>query len=442
MPKNYNGVARNKVFLFIFILGFVMRAVSFFCFYYLSDKDLNDMDEKLWIAISQYMAKGLNPYGQSYSMDVMDLHGDNANKESFFQYPPFILIAYTPTLIWPFSPSIGASDFMPAFAIIGFLASIFIFYRLYREGYRITAFFFWVVVAPFSSLLDYSTFIALPLLLLTVAIISREKPLLSALSIGLGVASYTYLAIPALFLLVYNWKRGKDRLQRFIIGLVPSIVIVLFFFFLNPATFVHDIFISQATNQPANFLYPYYSTPGVSNYWWMHIFSLPPYINTIYNSMIDPSVKLSMPYLTESLTIAAICFAIFLLFKLWRKCNERNLVLFSFLSLLALVLVSSKGFPHYVVYPLMLFGIYFEVRMKQSITRKETLIPVPSYVPCERNVEFPVVREYPLQSIQTLSSPSREKAFKSIKSDRKITMLLRMKIASYLNSTKHKRNPL
>ncbi len=381
MYRSFKDVIKARHFLVFLGLGLVLRIGFLSGFYYLFDKDMNDMNEKVWIALSQYAAKGINPYGQSYSMNVMDLSGDNANREDFFQYPPFTLVAFAPTLLWPFPQSYGPTNFMPAFCIISVLASLYVFYRLFKEGYRHSAFVFWVLLAPLVTIFDFTTFTSVPLLLLVLAFVNKEKPVTSGLFMGLGIASYTYLAIPALFLFVFNAKGGFENLKKFVMGLTPAIALVAFFFVLSPSAFIHDIFVSQATNKPANFLYPNYSVPGGPNYWWMHVYSLPPYINTLYNSIVDPTQKLSVPNLTLVLTIVALCVTAFFLVRLARDTDGRKFVFYSFVSLLVLTGFSAKGFPHYLLFPLVHMAFILDPAAKKALKRKEALAPVPFFIP-------------------------------------------------------------
>jgi hypothetical protein len=394
MYNTIKNVIKSRHFLLIFSIGLILRIGFLFGFYYLSDKDMNDMNEKVWIALSRYVAHGINPYGQTYSMNVMDLSGDNANKEAFFQYPPFSLVALAPTLLWPFSPSYGPTNFMPAFCIMSVLASIMIFYILFQRGYKHSAFVFWIVMAPLITIFDFSTFTSLPLLLLVLALINKDKPLQSGIFIGLGIATYTYLAIPALFLLLYNMKGGPARFRKFFIGLTPAIAIVLFFFLLNPPVFINDIFVSQATNKPANFLYPSYSIPGGPSYWWMHVYSLTPYINTLYNAIIDPSRRLQFPNLTLSLTIAALSVTVFLLYRLAKDSDGRKVVFYSFVSLFILTIVSAKGFPHYLLFPLVHLAFFLDPVTRRIVRKKEPVVRIPAYIPQNEQIAALESRSY------------------------------------------------
>ncbi|MHA1309425.1 MAG: hypothetical protein ACTSQO_00730 [Candidatus Helarchaeota archaeon] len=356
---------RLKSGLLIFIIGTLMR-FGFLVFYYFTvNLDWCDMNEKVLLALN-YLINGIDPYGQSYQMPVLDI----INKENYFQYPPLTIIIHLPVLLWPGQPSIGQIDFYPAFFILHFIVDIYVFYRFWKGGYYGTAIGQWIITAPLFAMLDFSNFISIPMLFLVLTYLNLDNPTKSALYISLGTITYTYLAIPALFFFIYHFKKNKlAGLKRFIIGLIPAIIIIIPFLVWNPVTFIHDIFISQGTRVSGNFLHPYNNILGENTYWFLHVCSIPPYLNTIYNLIVDPSIPLSIPHLTTVLTGLALLLTFYYLYKFWKKPYRGKLVYWSFLMTLAFILASPSGYAHIMIIPIIILVFVFDLRKEISIEK-------------------------------------------------------------------------
>ncbi|TFF86739.1 MAG: hypothetical protein EU551_00665 [Promethearchaeota archaeon] len=357
---------RLKAFLIIFVLGMLMRFLVLTYYFSVVYVDWNDMNEKVWLAILNLIS-GINPYGQEYTMEVLNLVGGNANTEPWFQYPPLALLIHLPALIWPGPSSIGVMDFMPAFMLIHLIMDFYMYYRLYKAGYHWSAAAIWTLAGALFIALDFITFISVPLMFLILAYLNMDKSFKSALYIGLGVATYTYLALPALFFLIYHFKKSKWKgLIKFIVGLIPAVLIILPFLLWDPSIFVHDILLSQsARNTAGNFLFPKYG----SDWWWLHLYSITPYINSLYNIIVDPSQPLYIENLTTVLTGLAFLFCIYYLYKFYKKPYRGKLVYWSCLALLAVTIVSAAGFFYYLLLPIII--LIFLIDLRKEITVEE-----------------------------------------------------------------------
>ncbi|MHA1269028.1 MAG: hypothetical protein ACTSPY_04510 [Candidatus Helarchaeota archaeon] len=344
--KFNNWLTENhlKSFIIIFSCGLIIRLLSLWAFLALGTQDWNDMNEKVWIALHDYLLNGINPYGQTYEMPILDI----TNIEDFYQYPPLSLVIHSPTLLWPGNASYFAVDFMPAFFIIHFIADFYMFYRIWNAKYYGSAIGLWVLAGPLFVLFDFITFISLPMLFIILAYLNIDKIKRSVLYISLGFAIYTYLIIPALFFLFYYIKKNKwSGLKNYILGFIPAIVVIAPFLIWSPSVFLKDILLSQGTRVSGNFIHPTYG----ASYWWTHLFSIPPYINTIYNLMIDPNTPLSIPYLTTALLGIVLLISFIYLIKLYKNPLQSKLIDYSFWMMLAVTLIAPSGFLGYLFLP-------------------------------------------------------------------------------------------
>ncbi|MHA1231545.1 MAG: hypothetical protein ACTSPQ_12940 [Candidatus Helarchaeota archaeon] len=340
----------KKYFIIIFIVGLVVRIVSLWGFLAFGTGDWNDMNEKVWIALNTYLINGINPYGQIYKMPILDI----TNIENFYQYPPLSFIIHAPALLWPGPASYFEVDFMPVFFIIHFIIDFYMFYRLWKVKFNGSAITLWLLAGPLMVLFDFITFISVPMFFILLAYLNMDKPKRSAFYISCGVSVYTYLGIPALFLLTYFIKKQRwNGIKNFIIGAIPAILTILPFLIWDPKAFLSDIFMSQGTRVSGNFIHPTYG----DSYWWTHLFSIPPYINTIYNLLVDPSIPLSLPYLTPILLGIVILFVLYFLIKLYLKPSVDRLIDYSFWTILIFILIAPSGFLGYMFLPFILLSI-------------------------------------------------------------------------------------
>jgi len=341
-----------------------MRLLVLLHYFNVVSADWNDMNEKIWLGL-MYLLNGVNPYGQEYRMEVLELVEPNPNVEGWFQYPPFALIMHIPVLLWPGPPRIGVMDFMPGFFIYHYIIDFYLFYRMFKAGYHWSATAMWLFAGALFVALDFITFMTPVLLFLTLAFLNIDKPKKAALYIGLGTTLYTYLGVIALFFLVYHFRKSKfNGLKNFIIGLIPAIIVVLPFLIWDPKTFVYDIILSQsARNTAGNFLFPKYG----KQWWWLHLFSITPYINSLYNLIVDPTRPMYINNLTTVLTGLAILYIFYQLYKFYKKPYRGKFLYYCFFSLLAIILVSAAGFFYYLLIPIFILVFLFDLRKEINV---------------------------------------------------------------------------
>ena len=357
---------RLKAFLIIFILGMLMRFLVLLHYFSIADLDWNDMNEKVWLAIN-YLINGINPYGQEYRMEVLHLVEPNPNVENWYQYPPLSFIIHLPVLLFPGPQSIGIMDFMPGFFILHLCMDFYMYYRLFKAGYHWSAAAVWCLAGALFIALDFVTFISVPLMFLVLAYLNMDNAFKSSLYIGLGVATYTYLAIPALFFFVYHVKKSKWKgLLKFLLGLIPAILCILPFLLWDSSTFIYDIILSQSSrNTAGNFLFPKYGP----DWWWLHLYSITPYIHSLYNLIVDPTQPMYVNNLTTVLTGLAFLFTFYYLYKFYKKPYRGKLVYWSFMTILAITIVSATGFFYYLLIPI--FILIFLIDLRKEIDVEE-----------------------------------------------------------------------
>ncbi len=355
---------RLKGFIFLFVLGLIMRVLVLWYYFSVAWMDWNDMNEKIWLGLN-YLLNGINPYGQEYRMEVLWLVEPHPNVEPWFQYPPLALLIHLPVVLWPGPYTVGIIDFMPGFFIIHFVMDFYIFYRLYKAGYIWSGGAIWFIAGALFVALDFVTFISVPIFFLILAYLNMDNSFKSALYISLGIATYTYLVIPGLFLFIYHFKKSKwNGFKKFLLGLIPTIICILPFLIWNPSIFIHDIIFSQsARNTAGNFLYPKYG----AGWWWLHLYSITPYINSLYNLIVDPSRPLYINNLTTVLTGLALLFTLYYLYKFYKKPYRGKLLYWSFLTLLTITIVSAAGFFYYLLLPIMILIFLIDLRKEINV---------------------------------------------------------------------------
>jgi Ni,Fe-hydrogenase I cytochrome b subunit len=112
----------------------------------------------------------------------------------------------------------------------------------------------------------------------------------------------------------------------------------------------------------------------------MHICAIPPYLNTIYNLIVDPSTPLAIPHLTLVLTGLALLLTCYYLYKFYKNPYRGKLACYSFLMMLAIVLVSASGYAHIIILPVAILIFAWDLRKE---------IPINEY---RDNYKLPVVR--------------------------------------------------
>lgn len=221
-----------------FWAGIVVRVATLVGFLLFLDiaGDLTDMNELVFLGLANLL-HGICPYGQTYILATYA----GSFVQSYFNYPPFAVLFHLPTLLWLGPQSLGTIQFMPGMFLLHTTFDFILYYRLHQAGHSRAELMLWV--NPGMVFIDIITFVSLPLLLVTLAILNLDNPVRTGLYSSLLAASYQLGVIFLPFILLYQLKRRK--LLNTIVGLLPVVGVVLAFFLWNPTAFINDLLLAQ-----------------------------------------------------------------------------------------------------------------------------------------------------------------------------------------------------
>jgi len=217
--------------------------------------DLTDQNELLFKGLVNFL-HGICPYGQSYSLTTFS----GSFTQDYFNYPPFAILFHIPTFLWLGPQSIGTIDFMPGFFLLHTFFDFIIYYRLHQAGHSRAKLMLWV--NPGMVFLDISTFISLPLLLLTLTLLNLDNPIKSGFYSAMLFACYQLGVIFIPFILIYHYSR--HQLSRTFVSMLPVAAILIIFLLWNPSAYITDLLVAQFGRNPINWsdnnpLSPYYN---------------------------------------------------------------------------------------------------------------------------------------------------------------------------------------
>ena len=227
--------------------GIVVRVATLVGFLLFLDVagDLTDMNELVFLGLTNLL-HGICPYGQTYVLATYA----GSFVQSYFNYPPFAVLFHLPTLLWLGPQSLGTMQFMPGIFLVHTALDFILYYRLHQAGHSRAELMLWV--NPGMVFIDIITFVSLPLLLVTLAILNLDNPVRTGLYSSLLAASYQLGAIFLPFILLYQYKH--HQLTKTIMGLLPVLGVVLAFFLWNPTAFVNDLLLAQLGRGYVNWL--------------------------------------------------------------------------------------------------------------------------------------------------------------------------------------------
>ncbi|NVM02411.1 MAG: hypothetical protein HWN67_08745 [Candidatus Helarchaeota archaeon] len=229
-----------------FIFGLIIRISSIFVLLGLANllNDLNDMNEIVYKGLI-YIGRGINPYGQWYFLKIFNYGYFEGHNQNNFGYGPFMFILYLPTLLWPAEfATIGTMDFMPAFVLMNNIFDFLTFYHLHKyETFKKISWIYWA--NPIMVLVGAFSFFNSLFFLMALGFINLENTKLSSFYFALAAISYQYILIFISFIFIYH----RNKLKKFIIGLVPAIIVLGIFFVLGPKIFTNDVFLMQFGRQ-------------------------------------------------------------------------------------------------------------------------------------------------------------------------------------------------
>jgi len=186
----------------------------------------------------QYILAGLSPYGQAYSAPAPLATPGAQNVFAWFPFTAVYLV--------PFQ-ALGTVRFGPVFADALIGATIFQFSR--RFSLASSAFY---LLAPFTIVLSSyymnNAIFGVAFLALSVALESRGKGSLAALSLGLALAT-TLLAWLYVPFYLFDQLRGR-RWKGPLLALLVPVAVSLPFVVQDSGSFVYDVLLFQFTRPP------------------------------------------------------------------------------------------------------------------------------------------------------------------------------------------------
>ncbi len=326
-----------------FWAGLIVRSatITIFLLFLFIGGDITDMNELLFKGIDNLL-HGISPYGQSYSLATFG----GAFNQSYFNYPPFAIIFHLPVLLWPGPQSLGTLDFMPGFFLLHTLFDFILYYRLHQAGYSRAPLMLWV--NPGMVFVDVVTFISLPLLLLTLAILNINDPVRCGLYSALLAASYQLGVIFLPFFIIYHITQKDSR--RTIASMLPVLAVVLAFLVFSPITFVNDLFIAQFGRPPVNWGDSNPISPFFNRYYPMGFLFMGSVPALVFNFAIGLGVSpaLAPRIAFPMLLLVGVITIIFLIHFILNP--RRGLaILYPGILLVLLIASMSEGIAHYWV---------------------------------------------------------------------------------------------
>lgn len=339
-----------------FWAGLIVRLVTLIGFLLFLNVagDLNDMNELVFKGMANTLQL-INPYGQSYILQTFG----GPYTQDYFNYPPFAILFHLPCMLWPGPQSIGTIDFMPAFFLLHTFFDSVTYYRLWQRDHRIISKIIWI--NPFFVFVGVITFMSLPLMLLTLALLNIDKPMQSGLYSALLAATYQMGALFVPFLMIYHWRRGQ--LRQNVLGMIPILLIVLVFFVWNPFFFVRDLLVMQVGRPHVNWqdnnpLSPYYNRYYQTAFIFMGSIPSIVFNIAIFMGVPPPIAPQIAPIMMAFVGVLGVLAGIYFF-----KNSRKALAIFLPGVLLALFIAStSEGLTHYWILCLTLPFLFWAQR--------------------------------------------------------------------------------
>jgi hypothetical protein len=326
--------------------------------------DLTDMNELVFKGMANFV-HGINPYGQSYLLHTFA----GPFTQDYFNYPPFAILFHLPALIWLGPQSIGTMDFMPAFFLLHWFYDFVTYYHLWQNRHRKISKIIWI--NPFFVFVDIITFMSLPLMLLTLALLNLDNPFRSGIYVMLLATTYQMGAVFIPFLLVLHWHRGQ--LRQNLLGMLPVLIVVLLFFLWGPLLFISDLFIQQIGRPPINWqdynnFSPYYNRYYPLTFLFMG--SIPSWAFNIGVFLgIPPPIA---PQIAPLLMLFVLVLGIFGLGYFIKNPHKALVILIPGLLLAFFIASTAEGLAHYWVLCLTLPFIFWQNRDALDPLHKST----------------------------------------------------------------------
>jgi hypothetical protein len=218
-----------------------------------------------------------------------------------------------------------------------------------------------VWINPFFVFLDVITFMSLPIMLLTLALLNVDDGFRSGLYAALLAATYQMGAVFLPFLLIYHWP--KNQFYRSLMGIVPILAVVMIFFIWNPFAFVQDLIIIQVGRPPVNWQDTLSTSPYYNRYHPLSFLFMASLPSLVFNIAIYIGMTpMAAPQFAPIMIVGVGIFGIFCLLY-YIKHPRRALVIFLPGIILSLFIASTaEGLAHYWTLCIPLLFLFYRQR--------------------------------------------------------------------------------
>lgn len=343
--------------------------------------DITDMNELVYKGLLNLL-QGIYPYGQSYHLTTFG----GPFIQDYFNYPPFSMIFHLPTFLWVGPQSIGTIDFMPGFFMLHTFFDFVTYYRLWQEDRRISSKIIWI--NPFFVMVNIITFLSLPLMFLTLALLNLNKPIRSGFYSMLVASTYQMGAIFLPFILVYQFR--QKELRNTLLGMLPIIIVGFLFFLWNPFLFIRDLVIMQIGRPSVNWFDSTPTSHFYNRYYpatFLFYGSIP---SIIFNFAIILGIPPdAAPQIAPTMMILVIGFAIvFLIYFIYHP-RPDFAILFPGVLLALFIGSTAEGLAHYWVLTITLPFLFWHERrtFKISETSSSSKPSVPQSTSKQTKIE-------------------------------------------------------
>lgn len=340
-----------------FVLSGIIFQFTIFIFYglvwinFFPTPDYNDWAELVYLGVIN-IGLGINPYGRTYTLGIALDTPRNFYDLHAYHYGPLSLISHLPMLLFPYRyDGIGWADFMPALVILQILFTFIIFYQFLKIGHPWVGVLFWA--NPLFVPMEYGTFFAFTLLLITLGLVHIDNAKLSMLWFGLATVAYQ-LAVPLLFFaLLYHVKKVKELIW----GLLPAVLIFCVFSLWSalegqPLQLISDLIISQM-NRPYMDVNIIRSVPAI-----YLLMSVPSLLHFLFG--FDPISLWTGGFIrmTTIMMLITLIMVIVFTIKFLYEPSIRRLLLYSTIIILLFILSMPWGLIQYYVLLVIPFIFY------------------------------------------------------------------------------------
>ena len=356
-PLSIKTIINDRIFLFGLIQIIIWTMISVLLMNQVFD--ICDMNEMVYEANWYYLLKGINPYGQDYTIQIFEY----VYPHDYFPYGPMILFIYLPaSLLPPDLAQLGTMDFMPSFYAMNMFFVFCMYANFRRHQDHSFAYTLWFAMGPIWVFICIGSFLPLPMLLIQLGYynIKNHK---SLLYFGIGLLVYQYVLMFFIFAFIYHLDLKWEKIKKLLIYVLPIFIPVIIFLIWDVVlgrignllgdSFIGNFLFGQLTRK-----YVGWGTEWARGMPWLFIFSIPAIVyNLTGGFMGGPGLQIGFYATIVAVAIIGVLGVYFLIKK-----GHDNLFTFPILALFAMLLTNITGMGHYYLLQLIPMMMVFRHR--------------------------------------------------------------------------------